>query len=122
MRRSIPSLTAACAVLAVTGVGTAVPASAAPSRPAIISPAATNWGHRCVYRVTANGVRIRSGPGTSYTIVDQVNAGAEIIAYSGGTVRANGYTWRFVTSDFYAWGQGFGWIANKYLTLLSNPC
>jgi hypothetical protein len=121
MRRSISSLAAACAVLAVTGFGNAVPANAAPSRPATTSPA-TNWGHRCVYGVTANGVRIRSGPGTSYTILEQVNANTEIIAYSGGTVKANGYTWRFVTSDFYAWGQGFGWIANKYLTLLSNPC
>ncbi len=66
--------------------------------------------------VDANYVNIRSGPGTGYSIIDQLSYGAtgEVIA---GPSSANGYTWYKIQYRTSA----TGWIAGLYLTLSSAP-
>lgn len=66
--------------------------------------------------LNGNGVRLRTGIGTSYGIVTSLNTGdlVTIIQRNAGT--ANGFTWdKVVTSSGLE-----GYIANTYLTLQNN--
>lgn len=66
--------------------------------------------------VTSNNVNIRSGAGTTYSIIDQLDAGAlaEVI---GGPTTANGYTWYQIQYET----SLTGWIAGLYLDLSGTP-
>jgi hypothetical protein len=96
--------------LVLTYAGTAQAAATGP----------TDWGKKCGYTVTSSTLNVRATPSTSASIVDTLQSGTGILAYSGGTVNANGYTWRFVTADAYRWGAGGGWVASNYLQSSGN--
>ncbi len=59
---------------------------------------------------------MRSGAGTSYSVIYQLNNGAaaEVI---GGPTTANGYTWYRIQYEV----SLTGWVAGTYLTLSNNP-
>ncbi|MCO5220559.1 MAG: SH3 domain-containing protein [Thermomicrobiales bacterium] len=66
--------------------------------------------------VNSNYVNIRSGPGTTYGVTDQLSTGATAQVI-GGPSAGNGYTWyqiQYQTSLT-------GWIAGMYLTLSGGP-
>jgi uncharacterized protein YgiM (DUF1202 family) len=66
--------------------------------------------------VTSNNVNVRSGPGTTFSIIDQLNTG-DIGEVIGGPTTANGYAWyqlQYETSLT-------GWVASAYLALSSTP-
>ncbi len=66
------------------------------------------------YQINANNVNVRSGAGTSYSSLGQMNWGD--VCYSGGKndVVANGYTWKYVLCGSPLSGT-YGWIATTYL-------
>jgi len=66
--------------------------------------------------VNSNNVNVRSGAGTSYSIIDQLDDGAlaEVI---GGPSSANGYTWYRIQYET----SLTGWIAGTYLTISNTP-
>ncbi len=62
--------------------------------------------------LNANGVRLRSGIGTSYSIVTSLNTGDLVTIIQKNAGEANGYVWdKIVTSSGLE-----GYIANTYLT------
>lgn len=66
--------------------------------------------------VNSNNVNIRSGPGTTYSVINSLSTGAAAQVI-GGPSSGNGYTWyqiQYQTSLT-------GWIAGTYLTLSSGP-
>lgn len=66
--------------------------------------------------VNSNNVNIRSGAGTSYGVIDQLDYGVigEVI---GGPSSANGYTWYKIQYET----SLTGWIAGAYLTISNTP-
>ncbi len=66
--------------------------------------------------VNSNNVNIRSGPGTTYSIIDQLNTGAAGLVI-GGPTTANGYTWYQIQYET----SLTGWIAGTFLTVSSSP-
>ena len=66
--------------------------------------------------INSNNVNVRSGAGTGYAVIDQLNTGA-IATVIGGPSTANGYTWYRIQ---YA-GSLTGWTVGNYLTLSSAP-
>jgi hypothetical protein len=62
------------------------------------------------YRITGNGVRIRSKPSTSATIKGLLYKGDLVTGYE--TKTANGYEWMFVES--HATGIS-GWVVTSYV-------
>lgn len=66
--------------------------------------------------VNSNNVNIRSGPGTTYGIIDQLSTGATAQVI-GGPTRANGYSWYNIQYE----GSLTGWIAGIYLTISTTP-
>jgi uncharacterized protein YgiM (DUF1202 family) len=66
--------------------------------------------------VNSNNVNIRSGAGTGFPVIDQLNtvATAQVI---GGPTAGSGYTWYRIQYET----SLTGWIAGIYLTLSSGP-
>ena len=66
--------------------------------------------------INSNNVNVRSGAGTSYGVIDQLNYGAigEVI---GGPTTANGYTWYKIQYET----SLTGWVAGTYLTISDTP-
>jgi len=64
---------------------------------------------------TGNGVHIRKGPGTGYTIIGKVNKG-DRITYDGKSEKdSKGVRWYRVK-----YNGGTGWICSKYARLLND--
>jgi spore germination protein YaaH len=65
-------------------------------------------------RVTVDGLNVRSGAGTSFSTLDQVNTGA-LVAILGGPIAAGGYQWYQVQFAFSEWPSSdyprTGWLA-----------
>lgn len=68
-------------------------------------------------KIKANSsVNIRSGPGTSYSIVSSVKNGIKVTRIAKSVKKANGYTWdKIVLSN-----KKEGYIASKYLVLVKD--
>lgn len=68
-------------------------------------------------KVTAKGgLNVRSGPGTSYSIVSAVQEGSIVTRIRRGVANANGYVW-----DKIRLSNGIeGYVATNYLTLISQ--
>lgn len=68
-------------------------------------------------KIKANSsVNIRSGPGTSYSIVSSVKNGTKVTRIAKSVKKANGYTWdKIVLSN-----KKEGYIASKYLVLVKD--
>jgi N-acetylmuramoyl-L-alanine amidase len=66
--------------------------------------------------VNSNNVNIRSGPGTTYSIIDQLSTGAAAQVI-GGPTAANGYSWYQIQYET----SLTGYIAGTFLTLSSGP-
>jgi uncharacterized protein YgiM (DUF1202 family) len=66
--------------------------------------------------INSNDVNVRSGAGTSFSVIDQLNTGAlaEVI---GGPTTANGYVWYRIQYEV----SLTGWVAGLYLTLSNTP-
>lgn len=66
--------------------------------------------------VNSNNVNVRSGAGTSYAVIDQLNLGqtGEVI---GGPTSANGYVWYQIEYSI----SSTGWVAGTFLSLSVNP-
>lgn len=66
--------------------------------------------------IDSNNVNIRSGPGTNFSVIDQLNTGVigEII---GGPSAGSGYTWYQIQYET----SLTGWVASLYLTLSNTP-
>lgn len=63
--------------------------------------------------VTTNNLNVRSGPGTSYAVIDSLNTGDQGVVLDGPS-SANGYTWYEIN---YSFGGYSGWVAGEYLVL-----
>ena len=63
--------------------------------------------------VTSNNLNVRSGPGTSYAVIDSLNTGDQGVVLDG-PASANGYTWYEIE---YSFGGYSGWVAGEYLVL-----
>jgi N-acetylmuramoyl-L-alanine amidase len=96
-RRFLISSAGAAAVVAVPSLLT-VPSAAARSTDRL--------------RVTVNGLRMRTGPGTGYGVVTSLNKGAVVINLFVPPVKANGYTWLKVALDA---SEPVGWVASEFL-------
>jgi len=67
------------------------------------------------FQVTASSLNIRSGPGTSYSIVGSLSNGYIGYLYDPREINANGYTWVPIRkSDGTLWG----WVAKQYITII----
>ena len=62
--------------------------------------------------IKGTGVRVRSQPNTTSTILTQVNTGDKITYYSGKTYSGSGYTWYRCTGSKWS---GDGYIATNYV-------
>ncbi len=92
---------------AATGVTSAVTTSATAITKAPVQAAETVL---CQYRVTADWLRYRTGPGTQYPALGQYPYGTTVIAYRDVVV--NGF--RVLSSGY--------WSASQYLQRTSSPC
>lgn len=63
--------------------------------------------------IAANGLNVRSGPGTGYAVIDTLNIGNQGVVQDG-PVSANGYTWYEIN---YSYGGYSGWVAGEYLAV-----
>src|SRR5262245_24964880 len=81
--------------------------------PAPNSPAASSANRSCdpCPVVTSDRVNLRTGPGTSYSVIVVVPANTEVLAYAGSS---NGF--RQVV-----YGQKTGWIHGDYLRSPNEP-
>ena len=95
----------------VASAGAAV-AVAAPI--VVVTPAAARSTDRL--RVNTNGVRLRSGPGTTYGVVASLSSGT-IVQFLANGGSANGYTWYKVRVD--STGKT-GFVASSLLSPLST--
>jgi uncharacterized protein YgiM (DUF1202 family) len=66
--------------------------------------------------INSNNVNVRSGAGTSFSVIDQLDTGAlgEVIQ---GPSSANGYTWYKIQYET----SLTGWVAGQYLTISNTP-
>jgi len=62
--------------------------------------------------VNSIGLRLRSGPGLNYDVVDVLEMGAEVKIRTAGSTTADGYTWLNVT--VVASGR-VGWLASEFV-------
>jgi WD40 repeat protein len=76
-------------------------------------PTATPYNPQCRARVNAGGLRMRTGPGTSYDIVTNFNVGQEppIVGYAQ---LPDGQWWQV------SWGGQIGWTSAAYTTQLGD--
>jgi uncharacterized protein YgiM (DUF1202 family) len=65
--------------------------------------------------VDTDALYLRSGPGTSYSVLASMPTGTKGTVV-GGPVVANGYTWWNIQTGF-----GIGWAAGEFLSLDPNP-
>jgi uncharacterized protein YgiM (DUF1202 family) len=68
----------------------------------------------CTYRINANDVNIRYGPGTDYGVYTTKDKGARVTgpAPCYGTVFRTGYWWvQLIRGD----GGGYVWVAENYV-------
>lgn len=66
--------------------------------------------------VTAENLNVRSGPGTSYSIVTSISQGTTVTRIRKGVANANGFTW-----DKIRLSNGTeGYVATNYLTLANQ--
>jgi uncharacterized protein YraI len=66
--------------------------------------------------VTSEGLNVRSGPGTGYSVIDTMSYGQNGLIVDG-PVAADGYTWYELN---YVGGTTDGWVAGDYLGLVST--
>lgn len=78
-----------------------------------LPPTNTPYNPQCRARVNASGLRFRSGPGTNYDIIDNLNAGAEP-AITGYADRPDGRWWQIT------WGGRAGWVSGQYVSQLGD--
>ena len=112
MRLASRTVVTLAAVGALSGVA-AAPAFAAPSATTSTLSATQVAAARCHYSIVGTNVRVRSGPGTSYSIVRVKQNGEQVTgpALCQATVYANGYWW----VKLYLGTGGYGWTAEPYL-------
>lgn len=97
----------------LAGSATAVALAFAPSHATQVG--ATSTGYR---RVNANGVRLRSGPGTGYGVLMSLTSGTEVLYLEDGGW-ANGYQWAKVEVN--AGSKPVGYLAAEFLSPLQGP-
>lgn len=66
--------------------------------------------------INSNNVNVRSGAGTGYSVIDQLNYG-EIGEVIGGPSTANGYTWYQIQYEV----SLTGWVAGTFLSISNTP-
>lgn len=66
--------------------------------------------------VNTNALNVRSGPGTSYGVIDTISYGTNGLVVDG-PVFAGGYTWYELD---YVGGSSDGWVAGDFLSLSST--
>lgn len=66
--------------------------------------------------INSNNVNVRSGAGTSFSVIGQLDTGAQAQVI-GGPTSANGYIWYQIQYQ----GSLTGWVAGIYLSLSSGP-
>jgi uncharacterized protein YgiM (DUF1202 family) len=110
--RKVLSTVALCSAAVLATVVPAQAATASPqSKPAAaVRPAAAPLSVFCTYRVTADWLRYRTGPGTNYPALGQYQYGTVLTAYrddvqNGFRHLANGY-----------------WSASQYLQRTGGSC
>ncbi len=65
---------------------------------------------------TTSSVNIRSGPGTSYSIVTSLTNGTKVVRIKKAVATANGYTWdKIQLAD-----NRVGYVATNYLTVIND--
>jgi len=104
------SLTMLLGTASLVMAGTA-PVDKAAASGSTISP---QWMNQ--FEVTASSLNVRSGPGTSYSVVGTLYRGNTGYLYDAREIRANGYTWVpiYNTSHTALWG----WIAKEYIEII----
>lgn len=65
---------------------------------------------------TTSSVNVRSGPGTSYSIVTSLSNGTKVVRIKKAVATANGYTWdKIQLSD-----NRIGYVATNYITVIND--
>ena len=65
---------------------------------------------------TTSSVNIRSGPGTSYSIVTSLTNGTKVTRIKKAVATANGYTWDKIQLS----NGKIGYVATNYLTVITD--
>jgi len=80
--------------------------------------------------VIADSLKVRTGPGTSYTTIATISSGTDVIDYDGSYQKNNGYYWMHVYYPKATYGKytskAIGYVADRsetydiYLDMASN--
>ncbi len=81
----------------------------------ISNPNGNALNQECKIKVSGS-VNVRSGAGTSYSIVASLKNGAKVTRVQKAVKKANGYTWDKITLS----NKKSGYIATNYLTLIKD--
>ena len=68
------------------------------------------------FEVTASALSVRSGPGTSYSIVGTLYKGDTGYLYDAREISADGYTWVPIYNSSHT--ALWGWVAKEYIEII----